>query len=278
MMQMLPGDSTVARWALVRGGLNRGWTRILGAPRNALIIETLRDLTESGVHVEYLRGAMVIKGIGFNKTLWRRTGGNVQGGVDRTDEWSKFIEVPGDARLAGAWIVAALATGRELTLERVFVDPPLEHLIGQLAFAGATIERRIVGDRVSTLRVRRSKLRAFSVDALVSDRTIPLLAIAATSARGVSSFPAHTQRARQTIELLTALGMVVHEHDGRFTVDGPQEMTGGTVRCDGDVEVGLAACVASIRASGVVHLDDPEAIVLNYPQLLTHLREWTGVR
>ena len=274
-MQTLPGDSTIARWALVRGGLGRGWTRILGAPRNAAIIETLRDLTESGVQIEYLKGAMVVKGIGFNDALWRRMGGNVQGGLDRT-EWSKFIEIPGDARLAGAWIVAAIVSGRELRLERVFVDAALEHLIALLSFAGLKIERRRTGERMSTIRVWPSALRGFSVDTAVVDRTMPLLAVAATAASSTSIFTVRGRENRGLLAMLRELGVQVREHGAGFAIDGPQQIASGTVRCHGDVDLGLAACVAAMGTKAIVRLDDPEPVVLAYPHIVEQLKQWSG--
>lgn len=277
MIQKIPGDTHLARFALVRGALTRGWTRIVGAPRNAIVFETLRDLAACGVAVEYHRGAIVVKGEGFNRDAWERCGSVLHGATDDARRiGGAFFRVPGDARLAGVWIAAAILAQRPLRLERVFVTRALGNALALLARAGARIQERRLEHRVSEIVVEPSALYGFDAHASVTRHGVALLALVATAAHGTSRFPRSPQ-AQAAVNLLRALGATVDEKGDAFTIDGPQRLRGGTVRCAGDLECELAAAVASLGSDGDVLLEDAETMLLVYPHMLEELHAWSEV-
>lgn len=258
MMQALPGDTVRARAALVRGARGRGWTRILNAPRNAAVLDTLRDFAERGVAFEYNRGAIVVKGAG------------------RGPRSGSFVRVPGDERLAAAWIAGALVQSRALTLERVFIGSALREAIALLKKAGARIELRRYETRVFDVRVEPSRLRGFDARALSGKYGSALLALAATAAAGASRF-AMTPHTRAAMQFVRALGASVREDGDGFVLDGPQRLRGAAVRCAGDVDLELAAAVASLCTDEDVVLDDGSSLLGAYPHVLDDLRRWNEV-
>lgn len=257
MMQSLPGDTFAARLALVRAAGAHGWTRVAGAPRNVAVLRTLRELSSRGAAFEYNAGAIVVKGTG---TSARR---------------GAFVRVPGDARLAGAWIAAALLQRRTLALERVHASRPLLAAIGVLQGAGAHIDVRSGGSGVD-VTVRPSHLRGFTITGTALAKAPALLAIVAASANGESRI-SKTRATCEAVALLRALGVVVREADDAFTIAGPQVPRGGTVRCGGDLDRELAAAVASLATDRDVLLDDERSLLAAYPDLLRELRAWNEV-
>lgn len=257
MMQPLPGDTFAARLALVRAAGAHGWTRVAGAPRNVAVLRTLRELSSRGAAFEYNAGAIVVKG----------TGSSARRGA--------FVRVPGDARLAGAWIAAALLQRRTVMLERVHSSRAFLAAIGILQGAGAQIELRS-GRSGIDVAVRPSHLAGFSVAGAALAQAPALLAVVATSAHGESRFP-KTTATHEAIALLRALGIVVRDDGNAFAIAGPQTPSGGTVRCGGDLDRELAAAVASLATDRDVLLDDERSLLDAYPNVLAELRAWSEV-
>jgi 5-enolpyruvylshikimate-3-phosphate synthase len=277
MIQQIPGDTNLTRFALVRGALRQGWTRIAGAPRNVVVIDTVRDLIECGVAVEYHGGAIVVKGQGYNHAVWEKNGSVLHGSTeDARRVGGEFFHVPGDARIAGAWIAAALLCKRDLTLSRVFVTRALGNAIALLANAGANIEEYPIGHRVSRIVVRPSDVRAFQVHQSIAEHGAPLLALVASAADGTSLF-ARNERTFQATKLLQSLGAEVREiGSSAFAIPGGQRLRGALVRCGGDIDLELMAAIASLVAEGDIQLDDAQALLVAYPELLAELRAWGG--
>ena len=53
-------------------------------------------------------------------------------------------------------------------------------------------------------------------------------------------------------------------------------MRGALVRCGGDIDLELMAAIASLVAEGDIQLDDAQALLVAYPELLAELRAWGG--
>lgn len=258
MMQELPGDTGRARAALVRGARGRGWMRILNAPRNAAVLDTLREFAQRGIAFEYNRGAILVKGAGSGARC------------------GSFVRVPGDERLAAAWIAGALVQRRALMLERVFAGSALRAAIALLTTAGARIELRRRETRVFDIRVEPSRLRGFDARALSGESGGSLLALAATAAEGASRF-AMTPQNRAAMHLVRTLGASVREERRVFVLDGPQRLRGAAIRCGGDLDLELAAAVASLCTDEDVVLDDGSSLLGAYPRMLDDLRRWNEV-
>lgn len=258
MTLQLPGDTTRARIALRRGARARGWTRILNAPRNTAMLDILRDVARRGVTFEYNRGAILVKGAGRG----------VRGGA--------LVRVPGDARLASAWIAAALVQARTLTLERVFVGAALREAIALLAAAGARIELQSRERRICDIRVEPSRVTGFDARAMSARDGSSLLMLVATAAYGETRF-AKTPQTRAAAHLVRTLGAVVRDESGGFVLDGPQRLRGAAVHCAGELDLELAAAVASLCTDEDVVLDDGSSLLAAYPHVLDDLRRWSEV-
>lgn len=196
------------------------------------------------------------------------------------------VIVPGDASSAAFWAVAAtLAKGSELRLEGVGVNPTRAGFLSVLERMGAKVERRkewSAGEPYADLIVRSAALRATDVaesevPALIDE--IPILALAAARAEGVSRFRGlselrhkESDRLAAVIELLTALGVKARAEGDDLIVEGAPKLRGARVKARKDHRLAMTAFVAGLIAEGAVIVDDPDCAKISYPTFLEDLK------
>ena len=159
----------------------------------------------------------------------------------RPMEW----RVPGDISSAAFFIVAGLiAEKSDVCLEAVNINPTHTGILDVLREAGARIQmenqRLEGGEPVADIRIQgRQALKAFHIDKTIAPRLIdevPILAIAATLANGLSIFSGieelrvkETDRLKALATNLGRLGASVKETDDGFIIKGPTPLTGAAV-------------------------------------------------
>ncbi len=196
------------------------------------------------------------------------------------------VIVPGDASSAAFWAVAAtLAKGSELRVENVGVNPTRAGFLAVLERMGAKIERDKVweaGEPYADLIVRSAALHATDikedeVPSLVDE--VPILALAAARARGVSRFRGlselrhkESDRLAAIVELLTALGVKARAEKDDLIVEGAAKLRGARVASKKDHRLAMTGFVAGLVAEGTVHVDDPDCAKISYPTFLEDLR------
>ncbi len=204
--------------------------------------------------------------------------GRVRLGARRTPK-PATISIPGDISSAAALIVgAAMTPGSDLTVEGVGLNPTRMGVLDALRQMGAEVETSVVGncgaEPWGTVRVRGAQLSAIDLaGALVANAIdeLPLLMLAAASARGVSRLRDAAELSRKesdrlatTAAGLAALGIAVERHADGMSVSGGQ-LRAGSVDAHGDHRIAMAFAMAALRATGSIEIRGAAGIVTSFP-------------
>ncbi|MGM0772725.1 bifunctional prephenate dehydrogenase/3-phosphoshikimate 1-carboxyvinyltransferase [Marinobacter sp.] len=201
------------------------------------------------------------------------------------------IDVPADISSAAFFLVAAsIASGSDLTIRHVGMNPTRVGVINILRMMGANIEvleeRVIGGEPVADLRVRSADLKGIDIPEdqvpLAIDE-FPVLFIAAVCAEGRTVLRGaeelrvkESDRIQVMADGLTVLGVETTVTPDGIVIDGGQTMAGGTVNSHGDHRIAMAFSVASLCASGSIEVTDCANVATSFPGFV-ELAKWTGI-
>lgn len=137
---------------------------------------------------------------------------------------------------------------------------------------------RAFGATVSTDAAKRAvtvspaPLHAIHIDAKQIPDLVPVLAVIATAADGVTEITGaarlrikESDRIATTAALIRALGGKVEELPDGLRIHGTKHLTGGTVEGAGDHRIVMSAAVAALRADAPVTINGAEAVKKSYP-------------
>jgi 3-phosphoshikimate 1-carboxyvinyltransferase len=192
------------------------------------------------------------------------------------------LDVPGDPSQAAFWVVAACITpGSEVVVEDVYLGSGRTTFIDVLKRMGADIEVEAADDgpagRRGRIRTRHSGLSATDVGGaevpgLIDE--IPVLAVAAALANGVTTFrDARELRVKESDRLtalvreLGAMGARVEPRDDGLIVTGSggAPLRGATVSSHGDHRIAMALAVAALMADATTRIEGWEVVATSYP-------------
>jgi 3-phosphoshikimate 1-carboxyvinyltransferase len=195
--------------------------------------------------------------------------------------------VPADISSAAFFITAAvLVPGSEVELKWVGINPTRTGLLTILERMGVEIERNQEaeggGERVATLRVRATSLRATEVGGaeipLAIDE-LPLVALAACFAEGTTTIrDAEELRRKESdrIETVTAalraLGGSVEPTADGMVIEGTGGLAGGTIESHGDHRIAMLGAVAGLASKEGVEVIGMDAAAVSYPGFEADLR------
>ena len=260
----LPVPSAQVKGAVLLAGLgaDRATTVREQAPVRAHTEEMLRA---AGAHVAISDDGSVV---------------TVQPGPLRPFE----LDVPGDPSQAAFWLVAAcIVPGSDVTVEHVYVGRARAGFVDVLRRMGADIEVAMTGATTADIRARAGALRATEVagaevPALIDE--IPVLAVAAAFADGVTTFAdaaelavKETDRITATTQLLHAFGGRAEPRDDGLVVIGGGRLHGGVVDSGGDHRIAMAGAVAALNAAGPSTVRGWGAVRTSYPGFTRDLEE-----
>ncbi len=207
---------------------------------------------QSAGYVEMTLRSLARFGVGVERTA---TGYLVPGG--------QKYRSPGELSPEGDWSNAAffLAAGVEVTgLDRESAqgDRVIERLLPALG-GGAVVDLEQIPD------------------------LLPILAVAAARARGVTRFVGgarlrlkESDRIESTASLLRALGVGAETLPDGLTVHGGS-FVGGLVDGANDHRIVMAAAVAAVTAKGAVTIRGAEAVAKSYPRFFEDLKSLGGI-
>jgi 3-phosphoshikimate 1-carboxyvinyltransferase len=194
------------------------------------------------------------------------------------------VDVPGDPSQAAFWVVAACITpGSDLVVEDVYTGPQRTAFLDVLRRMGADVAVEPPGGTTAAIRARHGPLAATDVSGeevpgLIDE--IPVLAVAAAYAAGVSTFSGaaelrvkESDRATTTVSAIKSLGGEAEERPDGLTVKGSggRRLAGGRVSSFGDHRIAMAAAVAGLAASGPVVVAGWESVQTSYPRFAEDL-------
>jgi len=189
------------------------------------------------------------------------------------------IDVPSDISSTAFFLVgASIASGSDLLLEHVGMNPTRDGVINILRLMGADIEvlnaREIGGEPVADLRVRSANLHGIKIPEdqvpLAIDE-FPAIFIAAACAQGETVLTGaeelrvkESDRIQVMVDGLLALGI-----DARATPDGiviqGGYLSGGEVTSHGDHRIAMSFAMAALRANGDVRINDCRNVDTSFP-------------
>jgi 3-phosphoshikimate 1-carboxyvinyltransferase len=189
------------------------------------------------------------------------------------------VEVPADISSAAFFMVAAsIATGSDITLQHVGVNPTRTGVIDILKLMGASLElhnrRDIGGEPVADIRVRSAPLSGIDIPCELVPLAIdefPVLFVAAACAQGTTRLSGaeelrvkESDRIQVMADGLTELGIVTQVKQDGIVVEGGS-IGGGSVDSHGDHRIAMAFSIASLRAEAVIRINDCANVNTSFP-------------
>jgi 3-phosphoshikimate 1-carboxyvinyltransferase len=202
--------------------------------------------------------------------------------------------VPGDPSQAAFWVVAAcVVPGSAVTVSPIYVGPGRRGYLDVLARMGARIEELPTTgphDLAATAEVvaRFGPLEATEVRAseITGLDEVPVLAVAAACASGVTVFRAvgelrvkESDRLTGVVELVRAFGARAEIDGDDLIVTGAGRLAAGAVDARGDHRMAMAGAVAGLAAgNGPSHIRGWDAVATSYPRFARDLSLLVGDR
>lgn len=193
------------------------------------------------------------------------------------DEWI----VPGDFSSAAFFLVAGLLVrGACLKINSVNINPTRTGLISSLQDMGAKIgienRRDDGGEPVADLVIQdQPALRAVHVEANLVPHLldeIPILAVAATQAKGTSVFKGlqelrikESDRLAAIKDNLNRMGAHVEDTSDGLIIKGPTPLKGAILNSHGDHRIAMALTVAALIANSESTIQESEVVSISYP-------------
>jgi len=189
------------------------------------------------------------------------------------------VEVPADISSAAFFMVAAsIASGSDITLQHVGVNPTRTGVIDILKLMGADLElldqRDVGGEPVADIRVRSAPLSGIDIPVELVPLAIdefPVLFIAAACAQGTTRLSEaeelrvkESDRIQAMADGLTQLGVTTQVNADGIVIEGGL-MGGGTVDSHGDHRIAMAFSVASLCAQQVICIKDCANVNTSFP-------------
>jgi 3-phosphoshikimate 1-carboxyvinyltransferase len=196
------------------------------------------------------------------------------------------IAVPGDLSSAAFMVLAGcLASGGELVIERVGLNPTRTGILRILELMGADIRVEPspgeVGEPVGRLVVRPGGLRGIDVPPELVPLAIdefPVIFVAAALARGETVVRGagelrhkETDRIRVMVDGLRALGVDVEELPDGARIRGGR-FRSGIVDSGGDHRVAMSFAIGAAQAEGPVTVLDTANVATSYPGFAAQAR------
>jgi 3-phosphoshikimate 1-carboxyvinyltransferase len=196
--------------------------------------------------------------------------------------------VPGDVSAAAFWLVAgAIHPDADLAIRDVGVNPTRRAVIDLLRAMGARIDERTdrpddgVGEPTADLTVRSSELRAIEfspADVAGAIDEIPILCLAATQARGTTTFRGVGELRHKESDRLAGISAGLRALGANVTVDGddiaivgPTTLRSAVTDSLDDHRLAMTFAIAGLIAVGDTIVGRPASAGISYPGFFDEL-------
>jgi 3-phosphoshikimate 1-carboxyvinyltransferase len=211
------------------------------------------------------------------------------GGVERLAACD--TDVPADPSSAAFFAaLAALASGGQLTLRAVCVNPTRSGFLEVLREMGAAVElggaREQGGEPIADVVVRPGTLRGVDVGAdrvpsLIDE--LPLLACVASRAEGETRITGarelrvkESDRIAAVVANLRAVGASAEEMADGMVVHGSDRPLAGRIATHGDHRLAMAFGVLGALPGHRISIDDPNCVAVSFPAFWEELARVRG--
>lgn len=187
----------------------------------------------------------------------------------------------GDWSNIAFWIIAGILSKdsgiicRGLNVDSTQGDRAILNLARRM---GGTILTK--GNRILSMA---APLSGIHIDASAIPDLVPILAVAAATANGITHIHnAHRLRIKESDRLaamhdcLTKVGADITEEPGGLIIKGVPKLKGGTVSGYNDHRIVMAMAIASIVSDGPIIIEGAEAVNKSYPTFFEDFQELGG--
>ncbi len=190
------------------------------------------------------------------------------------------IVIEGDYSNAAFWLVAGAIGSRDKIECTNLLKESLQgdsKIIDILSCMGAKIVRN-----QNSVFVYKSNLSGTEIDAKDIPDIVPILCVAASSAKGKTVFynierlrAKESDRVESTVNLITALGGKIWADENTITVEG-HPLSGGKVHSANDHRIAMSAAIAALVTKGDVIIEKAEAVEKSYPDFYQKFKDLGG--
>ena len=198
------------------------------------------------------------------------------------------VQVPGDISSAAFFIVAALVNkNSQIRIENVGINPTRTGILDVLKSMGGDIkvenERTLGGELVGDIMAKTSALKGTTIRGDLIPRLIdeiPVLAIAAAAADGVTVIKDAAELKAKESDRLAAIEMLLHKigvdvektPDG-LVFEGVENFKGFTLEDSEDHRILMAAAIAASAAKGESVIKNTEWVDISFPSFWSLLEK-----
>ncbi len=191
------------------------------------------------------------------------------------------IDVPADISAAAFFLTAAaLLPDSSIELENVGVNSSRTGIIEVLSAMGANVymdeSTTVNNEPRAKIHARTTKLTAHDMGGSMIPRIIdeiPVIAVAATQAKGVSKITdagelrvKESDRLAAIAENLKRMGANVREQEDGLVITGPTPLKGAEIDSYGDHRIAMAFAVAGLIAEGETVINDVDCVNISFPK------------
>lgn len=181
----------------------------------------------------------------------------------------EVFEIEGDWSNGAFWLVAgAIGSEEGITCTSLYEDTFQgdSRILEILSVMGADITRS-----KNEITVKKSKLKAITVDCADIPDIVPILCVAATTAEGTTVFKniqrlrdKESDRVKTTVDMIKNLGGEIDFDENNIYVTG-SALADGEITSANDHRIAMSGAVASLICYGDVTIDIAEAVNKSYP-------------
>jgi 3-phosphoshikimate 1-carboxyvinyltransferase len=190
------------------------------------------------------------------------------------------IDVPGDISAAAYLLVAAsLLPESGIEIQNVGINPLRRGIVDVLASMGASVlqrdAREVNNEPRATLIPTHGRLNGVSLGGAIIPQIIdeiPILAIAATQAKGTTTIRdaselrvKESDRITAVCENLRRMGAKASETKDGMIITGPTRLRGAEIESFGDHRIAMSFAVAGLIAEGETSIMDAECVTISFP-------------
>ena len=197
------------------------------------------------------------------------------------------IKVPGDISSAAYFIAAGLLTpGSEILLKNVGINPTRDGMLRVCKAMGADItllNASTEGEPTADLLIRTSSLHGTTVEGEIIPTLIdeiPMIAVMAAFAEGTTVIKdaqelkvKESDRIAVMVDNLTRMGADIEGTDDGMIIHGGRSMHGTQIKTYADHRIAMSFAIAGLAADGVTTFDDPDCVVISYPNFYDTLQK-----
>lgn len=189
------------------------------------------------------------------------------------------INIPADFSSAAFFIVAAtIASGSDLVLENVGINPTRDAMLQIMQLMGADIElenkREQSGEPVADIHIKSSELKGIDIPeelVPVAIDEFPVIMVAASCAQGETRLSGaaelrvkESDRIQSMLDGFIAIGVQAKDTEDGMIIQGG-EYNGGEVNSHGDHRIAMAFAVAGLMSKAPIRINDCENVATSFP-------------